>query len=65
LQGGLVLEGNGVYFGSQNPAMNALEDFSEKSRKDRYFASMLLFVVPALAAFILFAMATYRDESDQ
>jgi hypothetical protein len=65
LQGGLVLEGNGVYYDSQNPAMNALEDFSEKSRKDRNVAYMLLFVVAALVAFILYAKATYRDESDQ
>ena len=42
--------------------MNALEDFSEKSRKDRDFAYMLLFVVAALVAFILYAKATYRDE---
>jgi hypothetical protein len=27
--GGRILEGNGVYYDSQNPAMNALEDFSE------------------------------------
>jgi hypothetical protein len=44
--------------------MNALENFSEKSRKDRNFAYMLLFVVAALVAFILYAKATYRDESD-
>jgi hypothetical protein len=62
---GLILEGNGVYYDSQNLAMNALEDFSENSRKDRNFAYMLLFVVAALVAFILYAKATYRDESDQ
>jgi hypothetical protein len=60
-----MLEGNGVYYDSQNPAMNAFEDFSEKSRKDRNFAYMLLFVVAALVAFILYAKATYRDESDR
>lgn len=38
--------------------MNAVEDFSEKNRKDRNFACMLLFVVAALmVAFILNAMA--------
>jgi hypothetical protein len=31
LQGGLVLEGNGVSYDSQNPAMNALEDFFAKA----------------------------------
>ena len=45
--------------------MNALEDFPEKNRKDRNFAYMLLFVVAALVAFILYAMAIYRDESYQ
>jgi hypothetical protein len=54
---GLILEGNGVYYDSQNLAMNALEDFSENSRKDRNFAYMLLFVVAALVAFILYAKA--------
>jgi hypothetical protein len=63
LQGWLVLEGNGVYYDSQNPAMNALEDFSERSSKDGNFAYMLVFVVAALVAFILYA--TYQDESDQ
>jgi hypothetical protein len=46
LQGGLLPEGNGVYYDSQNPVMNALEDFSEKSRNDRKFAYTLLFVAP-------------------
>jgi hypothetical protein len=54
---GLILEGNGVYYDSQNLAMNVLEDFSENSRKDRNFAYMLLFVVAALVAFILYAKA--------
>jgi hypothetical protein len=43
--------------------MNALEDFSERSSKDGNFAYMLVFVVAALVAFILYA--TYQDESDQ
>jgi len=44
--------------------MNALEDFSEKSRKDRKFAYTLLFVA-RFGAFIFYAKASYRDESDQ
>jgi hypothetical protein len=53
LQGGLVREGNGVYYDFQNSAMNALEDFSERSRKDRNFAYMLLFAAAPLMAYIL------------
>jgi hypothetical protein len=64
LLGGLVLEGNDVYYDSQGPARNALENLSEKNRKDRNLAYMLLFVVAALVAFILYAIPTYRDESD-
>jgi hypothetical protein len=40
-----------VYYDRQNPQMNALEDFSDKSRKDERFVYMLLLVLAAAGTF--------------
>ena len=42
-----------VYYDSQNPRMNALEDFSGKSRKDEHFVYILLLVLAVAGAVIL------------
>jgi hypothetical protein len=42
-----------VYYDSQNPRMNALEEFSGKSRKDERFVYILLLVLAAAGTFIL------------
>jgi hypothetical protein len=47
-----------VYYDSQDPTMNALEDFSEMSHNDRGFVEMLLFVIGAFAAVIFYSKAT-------
>ena len=48
-----------VYYDSQDPTMNALEDFSEMSHRDMGFAEMLLFAICAFAAVIFFLKATH------
>jgi hypothetical protein len=42
-----------VYYDSQSPGMNALEDFSGRSRKDERFVYILLVVLAATGTFIL------------
>jgi beta-lactamase regulating signal transducer with metallopeptidase domain len=42
-----------VYYDSQNPRMNALEDFSARSRKDERFVYILLLVLAVTGTFIL------------
>jgi hypothetical protein len=49
-----------VYYDSQDPTMNALEDFSEMSHNDRGFAEILLFVIGAFSVVILYSKATTR-----
>jgi hypothetical protein len=56
-----------VYYDSQDPTMNALEDFSEMSRRDRGFCYMLLFLIGVFAAVVLYARAAHvkpRDHPD-
>jgi hypothetical protein len=52
-----------VYYDSQNPTMNALEDFSEMSRRDRGFCYILLFVIGIFVAVVLYARATRVEPS--
>lgn len=48
-----------VYYDSQDPAMNALDDFSEMSHRDRSFCYILLFVIGAFPVIILYSKATH------
>jgi len=47
-----------VYYDSQEPTMNALEDFSEMSHRERNFVYILLTVIGAFVAVILYSKAT-------
>jgi len=49
-----------VYFDSQDPTINALEDFSSMSRRDRSFVFMLIEVIAGFAGFILFRKQRQR-----
>lgn len=54
-----------VYYDGQDPQINALEDFSEQSRRDLnvvYIAGLALVIV---AAFALWDRAPHRETSDQ
>jgi hypothetical protein len=53
-----------VYYDSQNPRMNALEDFSAKSRKDERFVYILLLVLAATGTFILWNEESRGASSD-
>jgi hypothetical protein len=46
-----------VYYDSHDPAMNALEDFYEMSRRDRSFCYILLVVIGVFVAVVLYARA--------
>ena len=54
-----------VYYDSQNPRINALEDFAEQSRKSMQFFYVSLIVFAAVVAFILWDRAPYRETSDE
>jgi hypothetical protein len=54
-----------VYYDYQNPGVNALEDFTEQSRNSRRFAYILLLVLAAVVALIIWDGAPYRDTSDK
>ena len=54
-----------VYYDSQDPTMSALEDFSRQSRRDRNFVYILLLMIVALVAFVLYSKATDREDSKQ
>ncbi len=47
-----------VYFDSQDPTMNALEDFTSMSQRDKGFVSILIVVIAAFVGFILISKAT-------
>jgi hypothetical protein len=48
-----------VYFDSQDPTMNALDDFSAMSQRDKGFVFMLLIVIGGFAGFILYSKTTH------
>ncbi len=52
-----------VYYDSQDPTVNAIEDFSEMSRRDRNFVYIVLFVIGAVVAVILYSKAVVRKQS--
>jgi hypothetical protein len=54
-----------VYYDSRNPSVSALEDFSEQSRKDFRFVCILLAVLVATVAFVLWNRAPDRKTSDE
>jgi hypothetical protein len=54
-----------VYYDSQDASVSALEDFSEQSRKDIRFVYILLCVLVATVAFVLWNRAPYRKTSDE
>ena len=49
-----------VYYDSQDPRVNALEDFSEQSRKNRRFVYIFLLVLAAVVVAIAWSRAAYR-----
>jgi hypothetical protein len=54
-----------VYYDSQNPGVNALQDFTEQSRESRRFVYILLLVLAAVITFILLDGAPPRETSDK
>jgi hypothetical protein len=50
-----------VYYDSQHPTMNALEDFSEKSRTDENWLYIFWLVIVAFVAFILYSKAPFHE----
>jgi hypothetical protein len=54
-----------VYYDFQDPNRSALQDFSEKSRKDRNYLYLFLFLFAAFVAFILYSKTDYRRGSNQ
>ena len=54
-----------VYYDVQDPRVNALEDFAEQSRKNKRFVYILLLVLVAIVAFILWDRAPYRETSGE
>lgn len=54
-----------VHYDSQYPGTNALEDFSEQSRKDRRFVYILLLVLVAVVAAIFWDRTPYRKTAGE
>jgi hypothetical protein len=54
-----------VYYVFQEPTMSALEDFSQKSHRDRNTAYFFLLMLVALPSFILYSRAKYRKDFQQ
>jgi len=50
-----------VYYDSQDPRVNALENFSEQSRTSMRFVYFLLLTLAATVGFILWNRAPYRS----
>lgn len=53
-----------VYYDTQNPTANALEDFYKKSRRDRGFCYMLLFVIGIFNAVVVLSKAAHVRQAD-
>lgn len=53
-----------VYYDSRDPSMNGLEDFSQRGRKDKDFVYILLLVVGAFTAFVIYSIATEGSNGD-
>jgi hypothetical protein len=54
-----------VYYDSQNPTMNALEDFSEMSHRDRSFCFILIFAIGIFPVIILYAKAMHVGQENR
>jgi hypothetical protein len=54
-----------VHYDSQNPRMNALEDFSGKSRKDERFVYILLLVLAATGTIMIWNEEPGGGSSDE
>jgi hypothetical protein len=54
-----------VYYDSQDPGVNALEDFSQQSRKNKRFVYILLLVLAAVVAAIVWDSAPYPRTSGE
>jgi hypothetical protein len=54
-----------VYYDSQNPRVNGLEDFSGKSRKDERFVYILLLVLAATGTIMIWNEEPEGGSSDE
>jgi hypothetical protein len=54
-----------VYYVSQEPSVSALEEFSQKSHRDRNNAYFFLLMIATLPGFILYSKAKYRAGTQQ
>jgi hypothetical protein len=54
-----------VYYDSEDPRSNALEDFSEKSRETRRFLDISVLVLAAIVVFILWHGPPRREIPDE
>lgn len=53
-----------VFYDSQEPSVNSLEDFAEMSRRDRDFCYILLFVIGVFPAIILYSKAVRASQDE-
>jgi UDP-N-acetylmuramyl pentapeptide phosphotransferase/UDP-N-acetylglucosamine-1-phosphate transferase len=53
-----------VYYDRLNPGVNALEDFSEQSRKNMRFVYILLIALAAVVAFLVWNRTPYRNSNE-
>ena len=53
-----------VYYDRLNPGVNALEDFSEQSRKNMRFVYILLIALTAVVAFLVWNRTPYRNSNE-
>jgi hypothetical protein len=54
-----------VYYDSQDPTINALEDFSEKSRTDENWLYVFLLLIVAFIALIFYLKAPFYQNSNR